>query len=119
MAAADDVLERVRTLCVAFPDVEDQSFAGHTSPAYRVRGKIFVMVNEAQTAFTFKAAPGVQQALVQSHPERFFVPAYVGTKGWVGAHLEAEQDWQELAELVEDSYRLIAPRSLVAQLDHA
>ena len=44
--------------------------------------------------------------------------AYVGHKGWVGARLEAEQDWLEIAELIEDSYRLIAPKRLAAQLDN-
>ena len=50
-------------------------------------------------------------------PERFFVPPYVGSKGWVGARLDAAQDWDELAELLEDSYRLIAPKRLSALLD--
>lgn len=65
-----------------------------------------------------KAPPGVQQALVGSDPVRFFVPAYVGHKGWVGARLDVEQDWDEIAELIEDSYRLIAPKRLCALLDH-
>jgi predicted DNA-binding protein (MmcQ/YjbR family) len=47
----------------------------------------------------------------------FFVPAYVGSKGWVGARLDIEQDWDELTELIHDSYRLIAPKRLAAQLD--
>ena len=47
--------------------------------------------------------------------ERFFVPPYVGGKGWVGAYLDVEQDWEELADLIEESYRLTAPKRLVAE----
>ena len=65
---------------------------------------------------TFKAAPGVQEALVGDDPERFYVPPYVGAKGWVGARLDIGHDWAELGELLRDSYRLIAPKRLAAQV---
>jgi predicted DNA-binding protein (MmcQ/YjbR family) len=58
----------------------------------------------------------VQQLVVGSDPKRFFVPPYVGSKGWIGAYLDVEQDWEELAELIEESYRLTAPKKLAAQL---
>ena len=65
-----------------------------------------------------KAAEGAQGALVASDRDRFFVPPYVGHKGWVGVHLDRSPvDWDELADLVEESYRLIAPKRLVARLD--
>lgn len=66
---------------------------------------------------TCKAPSGEQQALVASNPKRFFVPAYVGSKGWVGVYLEGAVDWAEVTELVEESYRLTAPKRLVALLD--
>jgi predicted DNA-binding protein (MmcQ/YjbR family) len=72
------------------------------------------MTGEDGLSMMLKAGPGVQEALLAEDPERFFVPAYVGSKGWVGARLDVEQDWDELAELVEDSYRLIAPKRLAA-----
>ena len=59
----------------------------------------------------------MQEALVGSDPERFFVPQYTGPKGWVGAWLDVDPDWDEIAELIEESYRLVAPKRLVAQLD--
>jgi hypothetical protein len=59
----------------------------------------------------------VQEALVASDPARYFVPAYVGHKGWVGARLDVDQDWDEMTELIEDSYRMIAPKRLAALLD--
>lgn len=55
-------------------------------------------------------------AEVTSDPGRFFVPAYVGSKGWIGARLDTEQDWTELAGLITDSYRLIAPKRLTKDL---
>lgn len=108
---------RVREICLALPEAAEKSFGGHTSPAFRVRDKMFVMIGEDRTAMTFKAGPGVQEALVADDPERFYVPPYVGSKGWVGARLDVDQDWDEVAELVVDSYRLIAPKRLAALAD--
>ncbi len=65
-----------------------------------------------------KAAPGEQDALVRSDPERFYVPAYLGAKGWVGVRLDVGRvDWAEVREMIVDAYRLQAPRRLVALLD--
>jgi len=113
----DSVTSRLREICLAFPEAVEKPFGGHTAPSYRVRDKLFAMTSEDGASLTFKAGPGVQEELVASAPERFFVPPYVGSKGWVGARLDVEQDWDELAELLEDGYRLIAPRRLSALLD--
>jgi predicted DNA-binding protein (MmcQ/YjbR family) len=112
-----DAIERVRGVCRALPEVEEKPFGGHTAPSFRVRDKLFVMTSEDGGSMTFKAGPGVQDELVAAAPDRFFVPPYVGAKGWVGARLDTDQDWDELAELMEDSYRMIAPKRLVAKLD--
>ena len=110
-------MARVREICLALPEATEKSFGGHTSPAFRVRDKMFVMIGEDRTAMTFKAAAGVQEALVGDDPERFYVPPYVGSKGWVGTRLDVDQDWDEIAELLVDSYRLIAPKRLAALAD--
>jgi predicted DNA-binding protein (MmcQ/YjbR family) len=89
----------------------------HTAPSFRVRDKLFVMTGEDRTYITCKAPPGVQQMLVASDPRRFFVPAYVGSKGWIGVRLDGRPDWDEIAEIVEESYRMTAPKRLAAQLD--
>ncbi|TDD62120.1 MmcQ/YjbR family DNA-binding protein [Actinomadura darangshiensis] len=112
-----DALERVREICLSLPEVAEKPFGGHTAPSFRIRDKLFVMTSEDGLYLTFKAGPGVQDALVSEAPERFFVPKYVGAKGWVGARLDVGQDWDEIAELIEDSYRLIAPKRLVRLLD--
>ena len=113
----EDTAARLRGICLALPEAVEKSFGGHTAPSFRVRDKLFAMTSEDGRSMTFKAGPGVQEALVAADPERFFVPAYVGHKGWVGARLDIDQDWDEMAELIEDSYRLIAPKRLAALLD--
>jgi predicted DNA-binding protein (MmcQ/YjbR family) len=111
-----DVLARVREICLALPEAGEKPFGGHSAPSFRVRDKLFLITSEDGRSMMFKAGPGVQEALVASDPDRFFVPAYVGHKGWVGAWLTADQDWDEIAELIEDSYRLIAPKRLAARI---
>ena len=114
-------LERVRGICLELPEAEERPFGGHTAPAFRVRDKFFVMTSEDGTSITLKAPEGVQAILVASDPERFFVPKYVGAKGWVGVRLDhtAETDWGEVAELITESYCLTAPKRLAAQVGSA
>jgi predicted DNA-binding protein (MmcQ/YjbR family) len=104
-------LERLRTICLALPEAAEQTT--WDEPTMRVRGKIFAFPDD--TSVTFKADPAEREALLAD--ERFFVPHYVGNKGWVGLRLAGEVDWGEVAELVATSYRLIAPKRLAAQLD--
>jgi hypothetical protein len=63
------------------------------------------------------APPGAQEELVEMEPERFFRPPYVGHRGWLGVRLDGRVDWSEIAEICRDAYRVVAPRTLVAQLD--
>lgn len=115
---------RLREICLALPEAAEVGFGGHeNSPTFRVRNKIFAMYANGQDDATgpaawLKAAPGVQAELLAVDPERFFAPPYVGPKGWVGIRLDGPcVDWTEVAELMLDSYRLIAPKRLIAQLD--
>ena len=61
-------------------------------------------------------SPGIQTALVETDPKRYFVPPYVGHRGWVGVWLDVTLDWDEVEGLVDESYRMMAPKRLVAQL---
>ncbi len=110
-----DPIARIRAICLALPEVVEKPFGGHSAPAFRVRDKLFVSTSEDGSYMTFKGAPGAQEALVAGEPERFFVPPYVGSKGWVGARFDGGLDWTEMSELIRDSYRLIAPKRLAAQ----
>jgi predicted DNA-binding protein (MmcQ/YjbR family) len=110
----NDRIERLRELCLRFPESQEQPFGGVTTPTWRVNGKIFAQWEPKPVeAVWFKAAPGGQSILVDSRPEVYFVPPYMGLVGWVGARLASDVlDWDELAELIDESYRLIAPKRL-------
>ena len=84
-----------------------------------MRAKIFAMQHghQGRPSCWMKAPEGVQGMLVGHDPGRFFVPPYVGHNGWVGVWLDGATDWEELADLVEESYRMTAPKRLVAALD--
>ncbi|MDH3684282.1 MAG: MmcQ/YjbR family DNA-binding protein [Acidimicrobiia bacterium] len=69
-------------------------------------------------ALTCKAPPGTNRALAESDPDRFFIPSYTGPRGWVGLRLDLSTvDWDEVELLLIDSYRMTAPKKLIAQLD--
>lgn len=73
--------------------------------------------HDDRVAFWCAAPEGVQAMLVEAEPTRFFRPPYVGHRGWLGVYLDVEVDWERIAEIVEDAYRVVAPKRLVAQLD--
>lgn len=110
--------ERLRAICLALPEaVEKETWE---EPTFRVRNKIFALQQHDQdgrVAFWCKAPPGSQEVLVGADPQRFFVPPYLGCRGWVGVWLDGEPDWDEVAALVTRSYRLTAPKRLAARLD--
>lgn len=112
----DDVLEKLRAICLALPEAVEGGGVG--DPSFRVRDKIFAMQHKAEgrASLWCKAPPGLQTALVESDPEHFFVPPYVGHHGWVGLWLDIEPDWEHIAELVLESYRMTAPKRLIRLL---
>ncbi len=115
-----DALEHLRRLCLALPEVTER--LSHGEPTWFVRGKkTFVTYadhhHDDRLGFWCAAPPGVQQALVAGDPERYFRPPYVGHRGWLGVYLDVEVDWDVVADLVEDAFRVIAPKALVAQLE--
>ena len=115
MPRRSDPLPRVRRICLAFPESAEKET--WEIPTFRVREKIFAMFthdDNGRPGLWLKAPPGVQETLVGAAPKRFFRPPYVGPKGWIGVHLAAPVDWDELAELVEESYRMTAPKRLLA-----
>ena len=107
-------MARFRRVCLGLPEAYEQETWG--AATFRVQKKIFAMVaNErGSTTASLKAARDDQAAmLAQGDP--FFYPPYVGSKGWIGVDLRsAEVDWTEVAEIVQESYRLVAPKRLSA-----
>lgn len=117
---ARDPLESLRKLCLALPETTER--VSHGEPTWFVRDKkTFVTYanhhHDDRLGFWCAAPPGVQEALVGESPDRYFRPPYVGHRGWLGVYLDVPVDWTEVAEIVEDAYRMIAPKRLVAELD--
>lgn len=115
-----DPVETLRRLCLALPETTER--LSHGEPTWFVRDKkTFVTYanhhHDDRLAFWCAAPPGSQQSMVASDPERYFFPPYVGHRGWLGVYLDVPVDWAEIAEIVEDAYRMIAPKPLVAELD--
>ena len=110
-------LERIRRICLALPETSER--LSHGAPTFFVRGKrAFVMVltnhhGDGRFAIWCAAADGMQRMLVEADQERFFVPPYVGHRGWLGMRLDRGLDWDELAGIAEDAYAEVAPARLV------
>jgi len=117
----DDPLQRLRRICLALPETSERT--SHGEPTFFVRDKkTFVMYadnhhNDGRVGFWCAGPAGFQSMLVEADPQRFFVPPYVGHRGWIGVRLDGEVDWDEIAVIVEGAYRVVAPMGLVAELD--
>jgi hypothetical protein len=110
-------VDRLRAICLALPEAVEKEAWG--DPTFRVREKIFAMEKrgDGRISVWCKAPAGSQMVLVGADPQRFFVPPYVGHKGWIGMRLDDGPDWGEVARVVRRSYRLIAPKRLAALVD--
>lgn len=118
---AHAVLAELRRICLALPEVNER--LSHATPTFFIRDKKVLCHlwddhhGDGRLAIWCPAPPGVQDDLVEREPERFFVPRYVGHRGWIGLRLDVDVDWDEVAAVVEDAYRVAAPKTLVRQLD--
>jgi hypothetical protein len=93
----------------------------HGEPTFFVRKKVFAMFsnnhhNDGHIAVTLPVPIGVQAALIESSPKKFYKPPYVGVRGWVGIELEFVSD-EELAFHLREAWRLIAPERLHPMLE--
>lgn len=119
-----DFLTQARKIALALPEAEEIETWGH--PTFRVRNKIFAGIGsgaddgstnfvpddmDVVTTMSMKAAPGEQDSLLAIGAP-FFKPKYVGSKGWIGIVISEDTDWDEVEELVIDSYIAIAPKKL-------
>ncbi len=113
----DALLGRLREVCLVFPEAVEAGGVG--APSFKVGGKIFAMQHlmGGRPTLWWKAPPGAQDVLLGGDPERFFRPPYVGQHGWVGAWLDRDDvDWPHLAALVDEAYRMTAPKRLLRSL---
>jgi phosphoribosylglycinamide formyltransferase-1 len=130
VAIGDALLERVRAICLALPAVSEHSDGSpvldhhaRLAAVFRVRGRSFAWFldnhhGDGRVWTACKAAPGRAAELVSQHPAEYFHPPYLRRAGWVGIRLDVGGvDWDDIEELVEDSYRAVASRVLLAVLD--
>jgi hypothetical protein len=120
VSASGNPVERLRRICLALPEVTER--LSHGSPSFFVRDKKqFVSVDDHHhgvdhLAFWCAAPPGAQEALLATDPDQYFRPPYVGHRGWVGVRIDRDPDWAEVAEIVHDAFRQVAPKGLSARL---
>jgi hypothetical protein len=120
--ATEPLLGPLRAICLALPEVTER--LSHGAPTWFVRGKSAFVTLWADghhgTHFPHlwcAAPPGAQEELVATEPDRFFRPPYVGGRGWLGLRLDVGVDWDEVTDMCEEAYRVIAPKRLVQLLD--
>jgi predicted DNA-binding protein (MmcQ/YjbR family) len=103
-------LERLRRICLALPGATEKEAWG--DPTWRVRDKIFAMqkgnYEGGRPSVWMKARDGAQEMLTATNPESFFVPPYVGHKGWIGVYMDIPRiQWSLLADLIGESHGLV------------
>lgn len=116
-----EALAQVRAIALELPEVTER--LSHGAPTFFVRDKkTFVMFvdnhhDDGRLALWTAAPAGVQSVLVETEPDRFFKPPYVGGRGWIGVRLDVDVEWDEIAQVIQDAYRCIASKKLIAELD--
>lgn len=115
-------MARVRALCLAFPETQERQ--SHGEATWFAGGKkVFVMAadhhHDDRVGIWAAAPEGAQAALLADDPDRYFHPPYVGHRGWVGVWLDVDVDWDRVEVLVEDAWRCVAPKRLVAAYEAA
>ncbi|HKE55118.1 MAG TPA: MmcQ/YjbR family DNA-binding protein [Pyrinomonadaceae bacterium] len=118
-APGDKHVERVRRICLSLPEALEK--LSHGEATFFVRKKVFAMVsnnhhNDGHIAVWIPAAIGVQEALIEASPKKFYRPPYVGVKGWVGIELPRVGE-KELAAHLREAWKLIAPEKIHTTLD--
>ncbi len=116
------LIERLRQLCLALPETTEKLAWGE--PTFRVKDRMFAQLdnnhhNSGHLAVWCPCPPGAREVLIDNSPEMFFVPPYVGPKGWIGVRLTGDCDWDAVAMVLEDAWRMVAPPKLAATMEAA
>ena len=116
-----DATERLRRICTGMPEVTERLSHGAVTFFIRAKRTLGYLTDDhhgdGRLALVCPAPAGVQEELVETDPERFFRPPYVGHRGWIGLRLDIDPDWDEVAALLKQAYRSVAPLTLVRLLD--
>ena len=116
--AAPLPLARVRQICLSLPETTER--ASHGAPSFFVRDKVcFVNYmddhhDDGRLALWCACPPGMREGLVKAEPEHYFVPPYVGVRGWIGVRLDRGIDWDDVERVIREAYLAVAPKTIVA-----
>ena len=107
-----DINQAVREVCLWLPESEE--FVSHGAPSFRVRGKVYAnyalnVHGDRRIALWLHAPRGSQELHVGSQPQHYFIPPYVGPRGWLGVNLDQGLPWDEIAARVREAYEQVAP----------
>jgi hypothetical protein len=122
LSASKPRRQRLLKICEAFPEVGVEP-GGDGHLAFRIRKKTFAYYlfdhhGDSIIAFCCKSTLSEQRRMVREDPESFFVPAYLGSKGWIAIRLDLDEvDWETVAELARRAYQDVAPRKLAAAIE--
>lgn len=116
----DSRLTRVTEIALSFPETTLQLWGSHAQFLIRKKTFAYFLNNhhgDGIVGITGKALPGDNKALVEAQPRKFYLPAYVASRGWVALRLDVGKiDWDEVRELLLGSYLLVAPKKLAERL---
>lgn len=112
------LMERVRRICLALPDTSEK--LSHGEPTFFVHKKVFVMFannhhNDGHVAIWLPVPDGFQMSLIESSPEIYFKPPYVGVRGWVGIELAPVSE-EDLKFHIQTAWELVAPKRLLTKI---
>ena len=113
-------LSRVRKIIAAWPETDER--ISHGSPTFWGGKKTFASFHDnhhgdGRLAVWCKTSFEMRENLLDAYSDVFFVPPYVGPSGWVGIRLDGEVDWGMVEEILEEGYRMVAPKRALAKLD--
>ncbi len=113
---------RLVEICQTFPEVDIEQ-AGDQHLAFRIRKKTFAYYlfdhhGDGRVAFCCKSNLSEQRRQVRNDPETFFVPPYLGQKGWIAIRLDSDEiDWEVVEQFARNAYQALAPRKLAAIIE--
>jgi len=120
-SSEDPRLTRLTEVALALPEATRQIYGSHAQFLVRKRTFAYFLDNhhgDGLVAVTCKVLPGDNKALAEAQPDRFYLPAYIASKGWVALRLDGGNvDWEEVRELLLGSYVLVAPKRLAGQVN--
>jgi phosphoribosylglycinamide formyltransferase-1 len=117
----DARLTKVSAVCLALPEAARRDQGSHAT--FTVRKKVFAYFlddhhGDGIVSICTRAFPGENTKLIEGHPRKFYSPAYIGPRGWVGLRLDRSTvDWDEVRDLLTASYLQVAPKKLAEQVE--